>query len=267
MAKNPSTRWYFNDWRLDKELQSCSDAAQGFWAWLLCFCAEEGGYLRIGGKAPTIAELAYLRGRDKRTITRQLAELEKAGVFSRTEDGTIFNRRMVRENGAKVGQKLVKPLHQERGTNKPELHDNPAKPRTRARDGIAQDSRLKKKEEGSDNEKGNPLARCARLGGSFGGRCHLEPGPDAEPYVPLGTVRPRSPPCRKSPALKAQIRNLLVQKHGRFLQARAGPAQIAAYWAAQLGDDPEIAKSVFEKVDAEMRRQGWDDTHEHEVAA
>jgi hypothetical protein len=251
VAKNPSTRWYFNDWRNDTAVMACSDAAQGFWAWLLCICAEEGGYLRIGGRSPTVGELAHLRGRDKRTIARQLAELEHAGVFSRTEDGTIFNRRMVRDFEGYVAR---------HGKSRGRAHAS-------ARDGVAQESRLKKKKEGSDNEKGNPLGRCAPLGGSFGGRCHPEPGPDAEPYVPLGTVRPRSPPCRKSPALKAQIRGQLAWKHVRYLTARGRPGEAESYFELIDAKTMVPPQEVFDAVDYRMRSERWDDAWEHEEAA
>jgi hypothetical protein len=418
VAKNPSTRWYFNDWRTDTAVMACSDAAQGFWAWLLCICAESGGYLRIGGKAPTIIELATLRGRDKRTIQRQLVELEKAGVFSRTEDGTIYNRRMVRDGeaekakrasrlGAEVGAKRVNILHREPEANQPETLEDFEKTRTRASAldsdsgsfASSQDSsqtdnseslNAAREGEGEDLETRNPEeGRCAPLGGSFGGRCHPEPGPDAVP-VSYRTARPRSPPedgvktrtpvgivrpalyrdggtddadpssqaptsdyrdlglkckcrsggpagtcerspdaqssevpvhhypvlaparqdrdnalngegqsatvdpsrrgdapvqaasrttlgavailgrpqrCTKSPALRAKIRDQLMQKHHRYLAARKRPEALAAYWTAQLGDDAAEAQHVFDAVDRLMRAERWDDEREHEVAA
>jgi hypothetical protein len=315
MAKNPSTRWYFNDWRNDTAVMACSDAAQGFWAWLLCICAENGGYLLIGGRAPTVAELATLRGRDKRTIVRLLAELRAKNVFSVREDGTIFNRRMVRDFEA-----------------------NRAKSRTRAgdsarsRDGEAQDSlplsdplpspeaAREGEAEGLNNEKRNPEGgRCAPLGrigesiakpakpsssatdyrdsaltckcrsGGPAGTCDRSfDGQTSEVpvhhYPILGCTRQdrdgalngegqpatvglprrgRAPPRpAKSPALKAKIREQLVQKHARYLMARRRPEHLAAYWTAQLGDDKAEAQRVFDAVDRRMRCENWDDMRE-----
>jgi len=246
MAKNPSTRWFFNDWRLDAELMSCSDAAQGLWAWLLCFCAENGGYLLIGGKKPSVRELARLRGRDPRKVSAQVKELETKGVFSRTEDGVIYNRRMVREvdQGVRqVGAKLAKSAAHPRPANQPDLFDNSKKTRARAGDSGSrpQDSTCLDKLETHDaarekkkNEKGNPLARCA------------------------GLVRADARPV-KTPALRAKIKQQLVGKCARFLAATGPPEAVAAYWAAQLDDDPSVGQRALDTVDRRMRRCGWDD--------
>jgi uncharacterized protein YdaU (DUF1376 family) len=93
--------------------------------------------------------------------------------------------------------------------------------------------------EGKKNEGVNPLGRSAPLGAP--------------------------PPCRKSPALKAHIRNQLMQKHGRFLVNRARPDEVAAYWTAQLGDDQIEAQRVFDAVDRQMRREAW--REDWEIAA
>jgi uncharacterized protein YdaU (DUF1376 family) len=82
------------------------------------------------------------------------------------------------------------------------------------------------RELGKKNQLTNPVARCARL---------------------------------KTPALKAKIREQLVQKHARYLGNCGRPEQLGAYWAAQLGDDPVEAKRMFEAVDHQMRVAGWDD--------
>jgi uncharacterized protein YdaU (DUF1376 family) len=131
------------------------------------------------------------------------------------------------------------------------------------------DSESEAAREGKKNQSLNPLGRYAPLGGSFGGRCHPEPGPDAISNVPHRTVRPRS--CAKSPALKAKIRDQLMQKHARFLMARRRSQALAAYWGAQLGDDPAKAQRAFDAVDRRMRSERWDDMRqwkrEHGIVA
>jgi|SRR5580693_6858138 hypothetical protein len=97
--KNPSTRWFFRDFHNDEGLQLCSLAARGAWIELLGLCAENDGYLLIAGTAPSIAAMARYVGTTPATMGRLLRELEQNGVFSRTEEGVIFNRRMVRANG------------------------------------------------------------------------------------------------------------------------------------------------------------------------
>ena len=97
--KNPSTRWFFKDWENDEALRLCSLAAQGLWMRLLCICAANDGYLLINGKPPSGAALARYIGEMPAVVRRLVQELDDAGVFSRTSETIIFNRRMVRANG------------------------------------------------------------------------------------------------------------------------------------------------------------------------
>lgn len=99
--------------------------------------------------------------------------------------------------------------------------------------------------EREDNEKGNPEgARCARLD-----RVAVR-------------APPRPAPVRKSPALRAKIREQLACKHARFVQARDPPEKVASYWAVILGDDPAAARRLFEDTDYRMRASRWDDMRE-----
>ena len=96
MAKNPSTRLYWNDVKTDEQLALCSMSAQGLWWRMMAIMANAGGYLKIDGKPVAICLLARLTGQDRRNTGRWVANLEKHGIFSRDEEGTIFCRRMVR---------------------------------------------------------------------------------------------------------------------------------------------------------------------------
>jgi len=77
----------------------CSLAARGLWAEMLALMQEAApcGHLLISGRAPTDAQLAVLAGAPSEQIPGLLGELESAGVFSRTREGVIYSRRMVRD--------------------------------------------------------------------------------------------------------------------------------------------------------------------------
>lgn len=97
------SKFWWTDWQNNIELKACSLAARGLWIELLCI-AHEGaptGHVTINGRAPTAKQIAALVGAaSEREVVRLLAELETAGVFSRTPEGIIFNRRMVRDAAA-----------------------------------------------------------------------------------------------------------------------------------------------------------------------
>ena len=81
----------------------CSLAARGLWVELLAVAhqAEPYGHVLVNGRSPTTQQLSILVGAAHKDVECHIKELELAGVFSRTSDGTIFSRRMVRDK-AKV---------------------------------------------------------------------------------------------------------------------------------------------------------------------
>lgn len=96
----PYFRFFTTDWRGDIPLRMCSSAARGLWIDLLTLMHESDrpGLLLIAGAPPSTRRLASLLGGSEREIARLLAELERAGIFSRDgETGAIFSRRMVRD--------------------------------------------------------------------------------------------------------------------------------------------------------------------------
>lgn len=97
--KRPASQYYWGDWRSDAALQSCSLTARGLWHEMNCIMhdCEPYGHLVIGGKPVQPAQLGRLVGVTERECKALLTELEDAGVFSRNNDGTIFSRRMVRD--------------------------------------------------------------------------------------------------------------------------------------------------------------------------
>jgi hypothetical protein len=144
--KRPSFQFYPADWRKDAALQSCSVAARGLWMEMMCIAheCEPYGHLTVNGKAMTCAQIARLVGLGERECGKLLKELQDAGVSSVAEDGSIFSRRMVRDEdlrqrradagkagsefgilGAEHGRKGGRP-RKDRGDEKPPLKPSPS---------------------------------------------------------------------------------------------------------------------------------------------
>lgn len=97
--KRPSFQFYPADWRKDTALQFCSLAARGLWVEMMCIAheCEPYGYLMVNGKPMTTAQIGRLVGISGKECSKLLDELFDAGVPSKTADGAIFSRRMVRD--------------------------------------------------------------------------------------------------------------------------------------------------------------------------
>jgi hypothetical protein len=95
-------KFWPTDWQSDPALRMCSLAARGLWMEAICLAhaAEPYGHMLVNGKPVTPRQLAVLVGSNAKEIEGLLAELEEAGVFSRTEAGVIYSRRMVRDKAA-----------------------------------------------------------------------------------------------------------------------------------------------------------------------
>jgi hypothetical protein len=74
--------------------------------------ADPYGHLLVDGRQPTVVQIGRLVGETTETVAELLDELETARVFSRTDDGIIYSRRLVqdrreyldaRDNGRKGG--------------------------------------------------------------------------------------------------------------------------------------------------------------------
>lgn len=98
--KRPAFQFYPADWRKDVGLQSCSMAAQGLWINVLCVAhqCDPYGHLTINGKPMTNAQIGrQIGGLSEAEVDALLQELLDAGVASRSGDGAVFSRRMVRD--------------------------------------------------------------------------------------------------------------------------------------------------------------------------
>jgi hypothetical protein len=93
-------KYYPSDWRGDPALRMCSLAARGLWIEMIGLMHESStpGHLLLNARSPNTAQLASLVGADIKTVGKTIQELEDAAVFSRTDEGVIFSRRMVRDH-------------------------------------------------------------------------------------------------------------------------------------------------------------------------
>jgi len=102
------SKFWWQDHQREMGLRMCSMAARGLWLEMLCLMHEADGYLLLGGKALDAKQLAFLVGGcSAREVTKYLTELERNRVFSRTEDGIIYCRRMVRDIANEAGWREV----------------------------------------------------------------------------------------------------------------------------------------------------------------
>lgn len=123
--KRPSFQFYPADWRKDQGLKLCSLAARGLWIDLMCLMhdAEPYGYLTINGQPMQPEQIARLIGESPKDVRKCMSELQENNVFSITESGIIFSRRMVKDesirearaSGGQAGAKFGK-LGAEHGT-------------------------------------------------------------------------------------------------------------------------------------------------------
>lgn len=107
---SPWLKFYPRDWRGDQALRAVSIGARGLWMEMLCIMHEASpyGHLVLGGHAVSNDVLARMSGTGAEEIGALLAELESAGVFSRTRKGVVYSRRMIKDRSrAEKGRKSV----------------------------------------------------------------------------------------------------------------------------------------------------------------
>ena len=97
--KRPAFQFYPGDWLRDTALRTCSIGARGLWIDIICFMHEGNpyGHLKVNQKVILPTNLAVMCGATLGDIDGWLFELSSAGVFEKTEDGTIYSRRMIRD--------------------------------------------------------------------------------------------------------------------------------------------------------------------------
>lgn len=100
MKRPPWMKFYPADWRADPALRACSPAARSVWLDMIGLMheAEPYGHLLINGAAPPIKTLSGLFNVHHKTLIACLKELSEHGVYSTTDAGIIYSRRMVRDH-------------------------------------------------------------------------------------------------------------------------------------------------------------------------
>ena len=97
--RQPWMRFYTADWRGDAGLRAVGYAARGLWMDMLSLMHEAipYGHLVLNGQALDSTRLAARLGGTAKEVEQLLQRLENEAVFSRTEDGAIYSRRMVND--------------------------------------------------------------------------------------------------------------------------------------------------------------------------
>lgn len=99
MTQRPWMKFYPADWQADQALRSVGLEARCLWLECMCIMhrAEPYGHLVVNGRPVTDTQLATLAGAQPDRVPALMAELETAGVTSRSRAGVIYSRRMTRD--------------------------------------------------------------------------------------------------------------------------------------------------------------------------
>lgn len=235
--KKPYFRWYPGDLRRDTALQSCPWDVRAVWREMLDFMhdGEPRGHLTAGGvpiKDGKSLAIAIGGAIPVKVCQRALDMLGERQVFSRTDAGVIFSRRMVRdeatdearaEGGGKGGRKVTP----EGGVMVPPSPAFPPDPPITPAPGTG---------------TGRGHARASRTPGPLAGML---------PRDHLGC----RPPCVRV-CVSERLHAVLVERLGG--DRDAGGATLDAFYAevrTQLGDDTPVtdpsAWKFWERVFAE----------------
>lgn len=98
-GKSPGFWFYPSDY--ERDMQMLSLASQGLWMRMLCWMhqnEERRGFLTLpSGEPMTRWDIASRVGKPTREVESCLKEMERVGVYTTSELGVLFCRRMVRE--------------------------------------------------------------------------------------------------------------------------------------------------------------------------
>lgn len=103
----PWIKFYPADWLSKPALRLCPMAARGLWMEMLCIMhnAEPYGHLVVNGRPLADEDLARMVGVSLKECRKSLASLALHGIYSVTAGGTIYSRRMVRDNAKALKDK------------------------------------------------------------------------------------------------------------------------------------------------------------------
>lgn len=108
MSATVWSKFYWSDWLSDAGLRRGSFAARGLWIDMLCIAAQSDpiGYLTVKKVPLSVNDIARMCGGSEPETGTLIEELERNGVLSRDRNGTIYSRRMLRDDKkARTAQK------------------------------------------------------------------------------------------------------------------------------------------------------------------
>lgn len=145
MSNRRWSKFWWQDWMRDPALRSCCVAARGLWMDMLAI-AHDGkpyGHVTINGRPATPKQIATISGVTEKHAASLLQELEEAGVFSRTHDGIIFSRRMLKDQeAAEHGREAISRRWGTSTKTKPDPNTTP----NRGADSLEAEAEAEKKE-------------------------------------------------------------------------------------------------------------------------
>jgi len=117
MGKLPASLFYWGDFVRDPNVRRCTHAEAGVWIRILClmFDAETKGILESNGVPWTDEEICMAVGGKYEETLQAVTALVAKGVASRSDRGSLMNRRMYREELAK---------QQERAATRERVHNH-----------------------------------------------------------------------------------------------------------------------------------------------
>jgi len=147
--KLPWIKFYPTDWQAEPTLRTCSLASKGLWIEMLGLMAHSvrHGYLcKMNSPDPMPPEdLAKILGQPIEEIKSLLQDLERNGVFSKTSDGFIYSRRLLKD--AKIRKRNCKYKSKQR-ENETLTHSTQAVSRNVR---LMSDERLETKDQNKEN--------------------------------------------------------------------------------------------------------------------
>lgn len=114
--KRPAFQFYPKEWIWDLNLRECSIAARGLWADMMCLMHDGEPYGHLSASPELMLRVA---GIPASIYAALVDELERKGVFSRTDAGVIYSRRMVRDEA----RRIAGSINGKRGGGNPSLKD------------------------------------------------------------------------------------------------------------------------------------------------
>ena len=107
--KMPAMPFYFDNWRKAPEIRALDLDVRMIWFEMLGFMWEstKRGYLTLNGNPVITPVISKMIGVDINVLERAIQQMEQFNVFSRSDDGTIFCRKMVRDEEIRAKKSIA----------------------------------------------------------------------------------------------------------------------------------------------------------------